>query len=146
LFSSEKGGKGKSEKSGKDAKIRKGYNGKQKGVKNEHKKHFLLKFVRPFPFVTAKQIQVLFYGTSYLGVTTYVILLQRTIFDLKMTAFWDRGPCSVVEVDRRFRDAYCLYHQGDEGDNMNKRRPTSTKLHGAIAQKAVTFILVTVRT
>jgi len=24
-------------------------------------------------------------------------------------------PCSLVEVNRRFRDAYCLHHSGDEG-------------------------------
>jgi hypothetical protein len=23
-------------------------------------------------------------------------------------------PCSLVEVDRHFRDAYCLHYQGDE--------------------------------
>jgi hypothetical protein len=28
---------------------------------------------------------------------------------MKMTAFWDNAPCSLVEVDRRFRDAYCLH-------------------------------------
>jgi hypothetical protein len=28
--------------------------------------------------------------------------------------FWDVAPCSQVEVDRRFRGAYLLHHQGDE--------------------------------
>jgi hypothetical protein len=32
---------------------------------------------------------------------------------MKMTAFWDIAPCSLVEVDRHFRGAYCLHHQGD---------------------------------
>jgi hypothetical protein len=26
--------------------------------------------------------------------------------------FWDVAPCSLVEVYRRFRGAYCLHHQG----------------------------------
>jgi hypothetical protein len=26
----------------------------------------------------------------------------------------DIAPCSLVEVDRRFRGAYCLHHEGDE--------------------------------
>jgi hypothetical protein len=26
-----------------------------------------------------------------------------------MVAFWDIAPCSLVEVDRRFRGAFCLY-------------------------------------
>jgi len=34
---------------------------------------------------------------------------------MKMTAFWDIAPRSLVEVDRRFRDAQCLHHQGDGG-------------------------------
>jgi hypothetical protein len=29
-----------------------------------------------------------------------------------MTVFWDNAPYSLVEVDRRFRGAYCLHHQG----------------------------------
>jgi hypothetical protein len=27
-----------------------------------------------------------------------------------MTGFWDIAPCSLVEVDRRFRGVYCLHH------------------------------------
>jgi hypothetical protein len=30
----------------------------------------------------------------------------------KMTAFWVITPCSLVEVDWRFRGAYCLHLQG----------------------------------
>jgi hypothetical protein len=30
---------------------------------------------------------------------------------IKMTVFWDLAPCSLVETNRRFRDAYCLHHQ-----------------------------------
>jgi hypothetical protein len=37
-----------------------------------------------------------------------------TAANVKMTAFWDIEPRSLVEVDRRFRGAYCLHHQGDE--------------------------------
>jgi hypothetical protein len=33
---------------------------------------------------------------------------------MKFRVFWDVAPCSHVEVDRRFRGAYCLHHQGDE--------------------------------
>jgi len=28
-----------------------------------------------------------------------------------MTAVWDTAPYSLVEVDRRFRGAYCLHYQ-----------------------------------
>jgi hypothetical protein len=31
---------------------------------------------------------------------------------MKMLAFWDVAPCSLVVVDRLFRGAYCLHHQG----------------------------------
>jgi hypothetical protein len=32
---------------------------------------------------------------------------------MKMTVFWDVVPCSLLEIDRRFRGAYCLHHQDD---------------------------------
>jgi hypothetical protein len=32
--------------------------------------------------------------------------------DVKVTVFWDVGPCSLVEVYRRFRGAYCLCRPG----------------------------------
>jgi hypothetical protein len=31
---------------------------------------------------------------------------------MKMTVFWDVAPCTLVEVYRRFRSAYCLHNQG----------------------------------
>jgi hypothetical protein len=30
---------------------------------------------------------------------------------IKMSAFWDIVPCSLVEVDWRFRGAYCVHNQ-----------------------------------
>jgi hypothetical protein len=30
---------------------------------------------------------------------------------MKFRVFWDVEPCGHVEVDRRFRGAYCLHHQ-----------------------------------
>jgi hypothetical protein len=33
---------------------------------------------------------------------------------MKITVFLVAAPCILVEVYRRFRDAYCLHHQGDE--------------------------------
>jgi hypothetical protein len=33
---------------------------------------------------------------------------------IKFSVFWDVLPFSQVDVDRRFRGAYCLHHQGDE--------------------------------
>jgi hypothetical protein len=52
---------------------------------------------------------------------------------MMMIAPWDIAPCSVVEVDRRFRDAYCPHYQDDGGS-------TSTRLHGAVSQTAAIFI------
>jgi hypothetical protein len=49
-----------------------------------------------------------------------------------LTVFWDIGPCSLVEVDRRFRGAYL-------------RTAFFKANHRAIAQKAVIFILAAVR-
>jgi hypothetical protein len=33
---------------------------------------------------------------------------------LNITAFWNVSPCSLVEVDQRFRGVYCLHCQGTE--------------------------------
>jgi hypothetical protein len=42
---------------------------------------------------------------------TFQVLM---VASMKMTAFWDVAPCSLVEVDRRFRGVYCLHYQDDE--------------------------------
>jgi hypothetical protein len=33
---------------------------------------------------------------------------------LKMTVFWDVVPCSLIDIQRRFKGAYCLHYQGDD--------------------------------
>jgi hypothetical protein len=38
----------------------------------------------------------------------------RESWSKRMTLFCDIAPCSFVEVDRRFRGAYCLCHQVPE--------------------------------
>jgi hypothetical protein len=53
----------------------------------------------------------------------YVRFQVLTDASTKMTAFWNTEPCSLVVVDRRFRDVA-----------MN-----SMILHGAVSQKAVIF-------
>jgi hypothetical protein len=30
---------------------------------------------------------------------------------------WDVAPCSLVDTDRRFRNAYCLRHQGNDASS-----------------------------
>jgi hypothetical protein len=37
-----------------------------------------------------------------------------TAASMKFRIIRDVAPCSHVEVGRRFREAYCLRHQGDE--------------------------------
>jgi hypothetical protein len=34
--------------------------------------------------------------------------------EYKISIFWDVAQYSLVDVDRHFRGAYCLHHQGDE--------------------------------
>jgi hypothetical protein len=61
--------------------------------------------------------------------------VQR-IVDMKITAFCDTVPCSL-EVDRRFRGAYCLYHKDDRPyDTLLRRRciPESRRLHSCRCQ------------
>jgi hypothetical protein len=52
---------------------------------------------------------------------------------MEMAVFWNVVPCSLVEIDRRFRDACCLHHLPDD------RWSIFTRLHGATFQKTVIF-------
>jgi hypothetical protein len=54
------------------------------------------------------------------------------------TVFWDVVPCSQIDVERRFRGAYCLHHHGYGSSpwwwtqyTPLKRRSTSIRLHGS---------------
>jgi hypothetical protein len=58
-----------------------------------------------------------------------------TAANMKMIVFWDTAPCSLVEIDRRFRDAYCLHHRPDDEGNKHLY-----EIHGAISQMTVIFI------
>jgi hypothetical protein len=40
--------------------------------------------------------------------TVKAIEACKILKNMKMTAFWDILPCSLVEVDLRFRGAYCF--------------------------------------
>jgi hypothetical protein len=61
---------------------------------------------------------------------------------MKMTAFWDVVPCRLSDGYKRLRDADCLHYHGYiSGRRWRKysplkRRFASTRLHGAISQKA----------
>jgi hypothetical protein len=46
---------------------------------------------------------------------------------MKIRAFWDVAPCSLIRVDRRFRDVYCLYHQGGDGGKQNSETSVYSK-------------------
>jgi hypothetical protein len=41
----------------------------------------------------------------------FVVIFQvLAVTSMKITAFWDTAPCSLVEVNRCFRGEYCLHH------------------------------------
>jgi hypothetical protein len=42
-----------------------------------------------------------------------------TAANVKMTAFWDKATCSLVEIARHFRGEYCLHHYPDNGGSTN---------------------------
>jgi hypothetical protein len=51
---------------------------------------------------------------------TYLFLVRFQVLratNMKMIFFWDVAPCSLVDIDRRFTGAYCLHHQGDQGES-----------------------------
>jgi hypothetical protein len=63
---------------------------------------------------------------------TYEVNLIRFGFiiaaSMKMRVFWYIDPCSLVEVDRHFRCAYYLHHQGDKHTLMMEAVNTSETL------------------
>jgi hypothetical protein len=62
----------------------------------------------------------------------YLSMLAR--FQVLTVAFYVVWPCSLLQVDRRLRSAYCLHHQGESQYAPLKHRSTSTILHRAISQ------------
>jgi hypothetical protein len=52
----------------------------------------------------------------------YVRFQVLTAASMKFRVFWDVAPCSLVGVDPRFTNAYCLHHEGDDrpGDGGSK--------------------------
>jgi hypothetical protein len=68
-----------------------------------------------------------------------------TVTSMKMTAFWDVALCSLIKVHQCFKGAYYFHHQDDSGSSTPlKHRSTSTRIHGAISQKAVIFSVLLV--
>jgi hypothetical protein len=51
--------------------------------------------------------------------------------------------CVLVEIDRHFRDAYCLNHQGVmmKSVNISETSANFIRLHGSTSQKTVNFTL-----
>jgi hypothetical protein len=41
-------------------------------------------------------------------------IVRNSLHNMKMTVFWGVAPFSLVEIDRCFRGACCLHHQGNE--------------------------------
>jgi hypothetical protein len=62
---------------------------------------------------------------NYIATVSLFLLIQQTYiyifrfqldFFMKMTVFGDGALCSLLETDRRFRGAYCLYYRPDDGN------------------------------
>jgi hypothetical protein len=48
----------------------------------------------------------------------------------KLTVFWDAAPCSLIEIDRRFRGTCSLHHQrDDEGLEMEAISTSETSVN-----------------
>jgi hypothetical protein len=67
-------------------------------------------FRKYFQMVFCCSCRLLFYLCSY-----FVIFEVLIAASMKITAFWDIVPHSLIEVDWRFRGAYCLHRQCDDG-------------------------------
>jgi hypothetical protein len=77
----------------------------------------------PLPRRTeATQVMISEEPSLVYSLTTLYQLTRFQVFtaaSIKIIAFWDIALCSLVEVDRRFRGAYCLHHRPDDGDSTH---------------------------
>jgi hypothetical protein len=81
-------------------------------------------FIKIVPILQSSiQHSVMLFNSSLLSLsfTAFVPLTNwfqvLTASSMKMTVVWDVVPCSLVEVEQRFRGARCLHHQGDDDPN-----------------------------
>jgi hypothetical protein len=81
----------------------------------------------------------------------YIVRFEvLTAASMKMTVFWYIAPCSLVEIDRRFRGAYCLHNQGSaptrrnipEGCHVHTRCRENLKSHSVTSKFDVGLIIV----
>jgi hypothetical protein len=54
------------------------------------------------------------HSVSLLCLFSFLFVIFFLSCSLKMTAFQDIAPCSLVEIDHIFRGTYWLHHQGDQ--------------------------------
>jgi hypothetical protein len=52
---------------------------------------------------------------------------------MNMTSLWDVASCSLVEVHRRFRDAYWFHHQVEDGG--------STRMYCDVSEVSLVVVL-----
>jgi hypothetical protein len=69
---------------------------------------------------------------------------------MKMAVFWDVEPCSLVDIDHRFRRAYCLHNHTDDGKYLPEytaQYPINTLMIEAVrsSQKSVSIYQITLR-
>jgi hypothetical protein len=51
-----------------------------------------------------------------------------TAASMKFRVFWDTAPYIQLKMDRRFRGAYCLHHQGDICSVLGDHPPPGSEL------------------
>jgi hypothetical protein len=67
--------------------------------------------------------------------TTGIIAISGSLVaSVNITACYDIALCNLVEVDRRFRGAYCLHQQVDEGSILHMRLVFSKTVRNAFAE------------
>jgi hypothetical protein len=46
------------------------------------------------------------------------VFIKKARDFLNLLSFWDIASCGLIEVDRRFKGAYCLHHRHDGGSTL----------------------------
>jgi hypothetical protein len=70
-----------------------------------------------------------------MGKNKYVRFQVLMAATMMMTAFWSTVPCSLVEVDRRFRGAYGLHHRSDDGGMDDDLQISMVSQHYSMSER-----------
>jgi hypothetical protein len=89
-----------------------------------------------FTVVRTTNLPLMSFDSVYEKCIDSVRFQVLTTVSIKIRAFWDVLPCSLVGVDQHFGSVYCLHHQPWWWRQYSPlKHQSTTRLHGTTSQK-----------